>query len=161
MKLRHIVVCMLAAALPATALAIPQTVSSTGLFGSSGVSFEKFASDGATWAPGAVLAGTWSAPGADGARTLTESAVVFGLTAAEVRADQSTDRLARLLVTFRDGGKTRRTLFTRVTQAIAAFTGRTPRDEGRDTKVFRQEQTQIRASSPREGEVVVEFTPAP
>lgn len=139
--------------------AIPQTVG-VGAFGS-GRSLEQFAGDSASWAASAELPGPWSAPAADGARTLTNSTVVFGLTAAEVRAERSSDRLTRLRVVFRDSGKEKRTLFSRVSQSIAAFTGHPPRSEGRDAKIFRYEKTQIRATPAKEGEVVVEFTPIP
>lgn len=139
--------------------AIPQTIGN-GVFGS-GRNLEQFAGDSAAWAASAELPGPWSAPAADGSRTLTDSAVVFGLTAAEVRAERSSDRLTRLRVTFRDNGKDKRTLFTRVSQSIAAFTGHPPRSEGRDAKIFRYEKTQIRATPAKEGEVVVEFTPLP
>ena len=144
----------------ATTWAIPQTVGPTGNFGA-GRNFEQFAGDRATWSPSAALPGAWSPPAADGGRTLTDHAVIFGLPAAEVHAEQSNDRLIRLRVVFRDSGKDRRTLFTRVSQGIAAFTGHPAREEGRETKVFRFEQTQIRATPAKEGEVVVEFTPAP
>jgi len=149
------------AALAMFASAIPQTITS-GTFGSAaGLSFEQFASARTTWAPGAALAGSWSPPAADGARTLAETAVVFGLPAAEVRAEESRDRLTRLRVVFRESGQERRTLFTRVTQGIAAFTGHPARTEDKEARVFRHEQTQIRATPAGEGEVVVEFTPVP
>ena len=148
------------ASLVAMSWAIPQTITSGGIFGS-GRSLEKFAGDRETWPPSAALPGPWSPPAANGVRTLTDSTTVFGLPAAEVRAEQSNDRLTRLRVTFRDNGKDKRTLFTRVSQNIAAFTGHPPREEGRDAKVFRYEKTQIRATPAKEGEVIVEFTPLP
>jgi len=150
------------AALAATSWAIPQnfTTPTTTFFGP-GRNFEQFAGDRATWSPSADLPGPWSPPAADGARTLNNNVVIFGLNAAEVRAERSSDRLTLLRVVFRDSGKDRRTLFTRVSQGIAAFTGHPPRAEGKDAKVFRYEQTQIRAKPAKEGEVVVEFTPVP
>jgi hypothetical protein len=165
MKLHHVLAIILVAAAPATTFAIPQTITgNNGIFGSTGGSFERYATDAGTWAPGAVLAGKWSAPGADGTRTLTESTVVFGLTAAEVRAEQSSDRVTRLHVVFRNGGKKPRVKgsspsVTSLMQNIGAFTGATPRTEGGSTKVFLYEQTQIRVSSLPQGEVVVDFTP--
>lgn len=149
----------LSAALVATTWAIPQTVTSPGIL--AGRSVEQFAGNSASWSPSAALPGPWSAPAADGTRTLTDKAVVFGLTAAEVKAVQSNDRLTSVRVVFRDSGKDRRTLLTRVSQGIAAFTGHPAKEEGHDAKVFRYEKTQIRATPAREGEVVVEFTPAP
>jgi hypothetical protein len=147
------------AALVATTWAIPQTFN-TGILGAGG-SVEKFAGDPASWTPSADLPGSWSAPAADGTRKLTDKAVVFGVPAAEVQAVKSNDRLISLRVVFRDSGKDRRTLLTRVSQGISAFTGHPGKEEGHDTKVFRYEKTQIRATPAREGEVVVEFTPAP
>lgn len=152
---------VLAAAFQTVAWAIPQTVQGGGTLILAGRPFEQFASDSATWAPGAPLPGAWSAPGADGARTFTESAVIFGLPAAEVRASQSSDRLTQFRVVYRETGKDRRTLFTRVTQNIAAFTGHPAKSEGKDAKVFRHEKTQIRATPAREGEVIVEISPVP
>jgi len=143
------------------AWAIPQTVQGPGALILAGRPFEQFASDRATWAPGAALPGAWSAPAADGARTFTEPAVIFGLPAAEVRASQSSDRLTQFRVVYRETGKERRTLFTRVTQGIAAFTGHPATSEGKDAKVFRHEKTQIRATPVREGEVIVEIMPVP
>ncbi len=152
-------ICLIAG-FAATVWAIPQTFQTNGVFGA-GRTLEQFAGDRATWSPSAPLPGPWSAPAADGVRILTDATKVFGLNAAEVRAEQSNDRLTRLKVVFRDNGKERRTLFTRVAQGIAAFTGHPPREEGHDGKVFRYEQTQIRATPAREGEVIVEFTPLP
>lgn len=163
MKL-HRLLALILAAVPATTFAIPQTITgNTGIFGSTGGSFERYATDAATWAPGAVLAGKWSAPGADGTRTLTESALVFGLTAAEVRAEQSSDRVTRLHVVFRNGKKSRAkgssSSLPSVLQNITAFTGQPPRAEGGNAKVFLFEETQIRVSAGRDGEVAVDFTP--
>ena len=143
------------------AWAIPQTVGNNTAGFAARRSFEQIASDRATWAPSAYIPGAWSRPDADGGRKLTESTVVFGLIAAEVHAEQSSDRLTRLRVIFRDVGKERRTLFTRVSQGIEAFTGHPGHLEGRDAKVFNFGQTQICAVPSKEGEVVVEFTCIP
>jgi hypothetical protein len=170
MKLHHVLAFILAATAPATTFARPKAIKTNktvkdinGNFGSTGGSFERYATDAATWAPGAVLEGTWSAPGADGTRTLTGGAVVFGLNAAEVRAEQSSDRLARLRVVFRGSRKSRgkgsSASLTSLMQNMTEFIGGPSRAEGGNTKVFLYEQTQIRVSSQREGDVEVDFTP--
>ncbi len=150
----------LSAAFAATVMAIPQTITSPTVL-LNGRNVEQFASTPASWSPNAGLPGPWSAPAADGTQTLTDKTSVFGIPAAEVQATRSSDRLTRMRVVFRDSGKDRHTLLTRVSQGIAAFTGHPAREEGHDAKVFHYEKTQIRATSGHEGEVVVDFTPAP
>lgn len=167
MKLHYVFAFILVVSTPATTFAIPQTVGgNNGIFGSTGGSFERYATDAGTWAPGAVLEGKWSAPGADGTRKLTDSTMVFGMNAAEVLAEQSSDRVTRLHVVFRSGSSRRKSRskgtslsLASIMQNIAAFTGGTARAESGNAKVFLYEQTQIRVSSGREGEVAVDFTP--
>lgn len=158
MKLLFSLVAVLAFA--RLAIAIPQTFGATNVV-VGGRPFEQFASERAAFAPGAALPGEWTAPAADGARTLSASGVVFGVPVAEVRAVQTSERVTQFRVVYRDSGKDRRTLFTRVTQGIAAFTGHPAKSDGKTTKVFQHDGTQIRATAASEGEVVVEIAPAP
>jgi hypothetical protein len=67
-----------------SALGIPQTFGTNQFLNTAGVSFEEFATDPAAWGDASALKGHWAAR--PDTLTLHDSAVVFGITAAEVTA---------------------------------------------------------------------------
>ena len=151
---------LIALALLAPSLfAIPQNFNQGGFFGVVGVAFETFATDKQTWAAGATLPGKWSGPDQSGARKLQHDAVVFGLPAAEIVAQRSAERVAKLRVSFLETGRNARPLLDRVTDNIRAFTGDSGRSIGKQTRVFRHAPVQIMARQISPRHVVIEFTP--
>jgi hypothetical protein len=142
-------------------LAIPQNFNQgRGLFLGGDAAFENFATENATWAPGAKLPGEWSPANGTGAQTLKDAAIVFGLPAARISAERESDRINSLRVVFRESGKkSKAALLERVIQNIRAFTGETGTEAGKGVCIFRRGAVQIVARGISASEVVVVFTP--
>jgi hypothetical protein len=143
------------------AFAIPQNFSQGGGFLiQAGMAFEQFAADKATWAPGAALKGEWNPPAANGAQTLKNDAVVFGLPASEITAERSSDRVSRFVVVFREGDKKKGgKFFDQVAQQVGAFAGSAGEADGRAAKTFRKDDVRIVVRGKSAREVIVEITP--
>lgn len=150
----------IAGLLGASVLGIPQTFQSNQFLVGTGLAFEDFAVEPATWADNSGLKGRWEAHGES--LTLLDTAAVFGIPADEVSALVRDGYVQSFRVVFRDKekqpGANSKDLLGLVTSNIWAYT----RDAGTNVagggKVFHHKRVTItlRANSPRE--VVVEFT---
>jgi hypothetical protein len=140
---------------------IPQNFTTGGTFAlAAGARFEEFAAARETWSSG-TLKGDWSEP-KGGEQTLKDDAVVFGVPAAAITAERTSEGVQRFRVLFRgEAGKAGQSqLFDRVTRNVRAFTGHQGKAEGRDRQTFRHSggvQITVRNKSARE--VEVEFRP--
>jgi hypothetical protein len=146
--------------LASAALAIPQNFSTGGGFRlRAGMRFEEFAADKATWSAG-TLKGEWSEP-KGGEQILKDDAVVFGIPAAEIKAERSTEGVQRFRVLFREAAAKGSSLFGRVNKGVSAFTGDQGKNSGKARKTFRHSGgVQITVQETGSHEVEVEFRPA-
>jgi hypothetical protein len=141
---------------------IPQNFNQGTFFLRTGIAFEDFATNDATFAEGASLKGEWSKPDARGAQILADDAIVFGLPAKHVTAERDAGRVKQLVVTFEEDAKRARSpILDRVMQNITAFTGEPPHKLPDGSRVFRQGHVQIdvRSNDPRR--VIATFTAIP
>jgi hypothetical protein len=139
-------------------LGIPQTFGTNQFLNTAGVSFEEFAADPAAWGAAAVLKGHWAARLET--LTLTDSAVVFGITADQVTAKLVDGQVQSFRVVFRAkdkraGGK-QADLPAQVRANVQAFTGERglESDSGQITFQFK---TVTITLYPSTREVVAEF----
>ena len=140
--------------------AIPQNFNQGGGFViANGMTFENFATDKGTFAPGATLKGEWSPPDASRVQTLNGDAVVFGLSAAEISAHRDAYRVTKFRVRYRQSGKNSRPLLDRVLQNVRAFTGGSSKAAENGAHRFQHGAAQISVRATAAKEVVVEFTP--
>jgi hypothetical protein len=147
--------------LTAPTFAIPQSFSSGGGFQlRAGKPFEQFAADKDVWGGGS-LKGDWSHPNKAGVQTLKDDAVVFGLPAAEIKAERSSAGVQRFLVLFRgESQKSDKALFERVAKNVQAFTGHAGKPSAKAVQTFRHaDGVQITVRNRSDREVEVEFRP--
>ena len=142
--------------------AIPQTFNTGGGFVlRAGMRFEEFAADKSTWSSGS-LKGDWSEL-KGGEQTLKDDAVVFGIPAAEIKAERTSEGVQRFRVLFRsDAAKHGQApLVERVMQNVRAFTGDAGKADGSlNAKTFRHKDgVQITVQNKSAREVEVEFRP--